>query len=253
LHAYQDICEVYQIRRNQSLPFRTRILRLHTTTVFMTVLTYLAKKVVEYVGKKNPRKSMNETLIIGLGNPGKKFEWTRHNLGWLALDQLLSAGSGLKPAPTPSWEKHHKVNALITKTMIGDQSVVLMKPQTSMNDSGKAIREYLSYHKGNPDQIIVVHDDIDIDLGKMRIVKSGSSAGHNGVQSIIKQLKTQDFIRLRLGVKNKKLQKIPSDRFVLQPFSFFEKRAVRKWLVDIAEAVECLVKGDVEKCMNRFH
>lgn len=210
----------------------------------MAYLEVIAKQIVKYVNKRNPRPSMKETLIIGLGNPGKRFEWTRHNLGWLVLDAM---------ADVQDWNKHHKANALISKIELEGQPVALLKPQTFMNESGRAVREYLSYHKGNPDQIIVIHDDIDLDLGTMKIITSGGSAGHNGVQSIIKELKTQDFIRVRLGIRAKSIEKMPSDRFVLHAFSFFEKRTVKKWLPKIVNAIECLIKNDPEECMNRFH
>lgn len=210
----------------------------------MAYLEVIAKQIVKYVNKRNPRLSMKETLIIGLGNPGKRFEWTRHNLGWLVLDAMVGA---------QDWNKHHKAKALISKIEVDGQSVVLFKPQTYMNESGRAVREYLSYHKGNPGQIIVIHDDIDITLGKMKIVTSGGAAGHNGVQSIIKELKTQDFTRIRLGVRAKSIEKMPSDRFVLHAFSFFEKRTVKKWLPKIMDAIKCLIKNDPEECMNKFH
>jgi len=159
-------------------------------------------KFVEWVQSHNPKIPMNK-LIVGLGNPGKRYEWTRHNLGWLALDALQQ-----KYDPQAQWKNHAKANALICELMIDGEKTTLMKPQTYMNDSGKAIRTYLDYHKGSTDDIVVLYDEADLDLGVLKIAPQGGSAGHNGIKSIIKDLKTDQFLRLRLGIKNKKKDKI---------------------------------------------
>ena len=216
----------------------------------MQLLGLSLRKFLDYLNKRNPRQetiTMNHKLIIGLGNPGPGYQWTRHNLGWLALSELM------KSLPDSNWNNHKQSNSLVAKVIIGGESVVLMKPLTFMNESGRSIREYLDYFKGSADQIIVVYDDVDLELGRMKISDQGGSAGHNGVKSIIKELKTDKFVRIRLGVKNKKLARIPTDRFVLQPFGLFEKQKVKKWLPTIADAIECLVNEDLETCKNKFH
>ncbi len=188
-------------------------------------------------------------LIIGLGNPGKRYEWTRHNLGWLALDMLKELHD-----PQVQWKTHAKAKALYCEMILHGEKVVLMKPQTFMNDSGKAIRAYLDYHKIDVSDLLVLYDEADLDLGSMKITPQGGSAGHNGIKSIISELKTDEFLRIRLGIKNKKKDKIPTDKFVLQPFGLFEKRHVKKWLSTIVEAIECIVTEEkIQTCMNKFH
>jgi len=213
------------------------------------LLGTMTKKLLKFLEDKNPRPQyMNHTLIIGLGNPGKNYEWTRHNLGWLVLDALKDSVD-----PGAQWEKHKKSNAQISKLTTNDQQIVLMKPQTFMNDSGDAVREYLAYNNGAPDQIIVIHDDVDLDLGRLKIVEQGSAAGHKGLSSIINQLKTDRFVRVRLGVRNNKFEKVPTEKFVLQHFGLFEKPKVKKWLPTIVEALECLINNEVSECKNKFH
>jgi len=167
----------------------------------------------------------NMKLIIGLGNPGKKYEWTRHNLAWLVLDKI---------AGEEKWEEHHKAKALTLK--VGQN--MLVKPLTFMNESGRAVRSLMDFYKLSPADIFVVHDDKDMEFGQMRAVKDSGSGGHNGVQSIINYLATQEFTRLKLGIANKKIGRTPTDAFVLQPFSFFEKRTVKKWLPEIVKKIE---------------
>jgi PTH1 family peptidyl-tRNA hydrolase len=206
-------------------------------------------KFVEWVQSNNPPKASMPKLIVGLGNPGKRYEWTRHNLGWLALDALKE-----KHDPQAQWKNHAKAKALVCELSLDGKRVILMKPQTFMNDSGKAIRAFLDFHKSSLADILVLYDEADLDFGKLKITQQGGSAGHNGIKSIISEVKTDQFLRIRLGIKNKKKDKIPTDKFVLQPFGLFEKRHVKKWLTKITSAIECLFQEDqIETCMNRFH
>lgn len=146
-------------------------------------------------------------IIAGLGNPEKKYELTRHNAGFMAVD-VLAKELG------ESWKKEKKFNTEIIKT--GD--IILAKPLTYMNLSGEAVQKILSYYKLNVKDLIVIHDDIDIALGKYKISADSRSAGHNGVQSIIDALGTKNFKRIRVGIKTEKKEKIPVDKFVLQKF-----------------------------------
>lgn len=215
----------------------------------MQVIQKSLLKFVEWVQKKNPPQiPMNHKVIVGLGNPGKRYEWTRHNLGWLALDELKKTY-----APDTKWQDHRKAKALICEVSINNERAVLMKPLTFMNDSGRALREYLDYHNGTIQDLLVIYDEADLDLGELKIAEQGGSAGHNGIKSIIKDLKTDQFLRLRLGIKNKKKDKIPTDKFVLQPFGMLEKPKVKKWLPQIRETIECLLQEDPQTCMNKFH
>jgi len=137
-------------------------------------------------------------LIAGLGNPGKKYQGTRHNIGFLVIDQLKT---------------------------LNPEGVVLAKPQTFMNNSGKAVKSLLGDYKEKPENLIVVHDDIDLPLGKIKIAKDRGAAGHKGVESIIKELKTKNFTRLRIGIQPKSGKPRKSEIFVLQKFKKEEEKA----------------------------
>ncbi|MDO8507777.1 MAG: aminoacyl-tRNA hydrolase [bacterium] len=175
-----------------------------------------------------------KTLIVGLGNPGAKYEKTRHNAGFLVLDALCE--NEFKP------EK--KFNAEICEH---EDSAVLMKPQTFMNLSGEAVKSFADYYKVAPENIWVIHDDVDIPFGEVRVREGGSSAGHKGIDSIINHLGTQDFLRLRVGVKNEMLEKIETEDFVLQRFSKDEEGKLQE-IIDLCvkEIREILKSGDKE-------
>lgn len=158
-------------------------------------------------------------LIIGLGNPGKKYEKTRHNLGFLVVDFL--AGNN-------EWKKSKKANCLYLKKQINSEKVELIKPLTFMNNSGKAVNYARKKHCINIEDIIVVHDDIDLPLGEIKIQKNRGPAGHNGVKSIIEHLKTKDFTRMRLGIKSDEQKNLETEKFVLQNFTSEEKKIVEE-------------------------
>jgi PTH1 family peptidyl-tRNA hydrolase len=161
-------------------------------------------------------------IIVGLGNPGDKYKITRHNAGFMAVDALANK-FGL------TWEENKKFKALTAKGL----DIILVKPQTFMNLSGESVQAILSYYKLMPKSLgiikkkdadlseilTVIHDDLDIDLGKFKISTDSRSAGHNGVQSIINHLKTKNFKRIRIGIKTPLKEKIPTEKFVLQKFS----------------------------------
>lgn len=175
-----------------------------------------------------------KTIIVGLGNPGTKYEKTRHNAGFATLDALCA--NELK------FEK--KFNAVICE--LGSE-VVLMKPQTFMNLSGEAVKSFTDYYKVAPENIWVIHDDVDIPFGEVRVREGGSSAGHKGIDSIIQHLGTQDFLRLRIGVKNEMLENIETEDFVLQRFSKDEEAKLPE-IIDLCmgEIKEILKSGDRE-------
>lgn len=187
-------------------------------------------------------------MIVGLGNPGKQYEKNRHNLGWLALDAFKE-----KYDVQAQWKKHSKANADFCELWINEQKVILLKPLTYMNASGKAVLDAMQFHKISVDEILVLHDEVDLDLGRIKITESSGAAGNNGIKSIINQLGTNAFLRLRLGVKSKKLNRVPTDKFVLQNFGLFERGKVKRWLETISESIECLMTEDVKSCMNKFH
>lgn len=156
------------------------------------------KKISQYTNMK---------LIVGLGNPGSKYEQTRHNVGFLFLDHLASE-LGL------TWSEHKKTKSLIAK----DAAVILIKPLTFMNLSGESVVAALNFYKLGKEDLVIVHDDIDVDLGKIKTTVSSRAAGNNGVQSIIDRLGTQDFFRIRVGIRTQVRSIIPAESFVLQKF-----------------------------------
>ena len=165
-------------------------------------------------------------LIVGLGNPGSKYKFTRHNVGFRVIDKLASL------------------------TLKG---VVLAKPKSFMNLSGQAVKNLLKNHKLKPDNLIVVHDDIDIPLGKIRIVKNRGAAGHKGVQSIVNELKSKNFIRFRIGIQPKFGKPKSPERFVLQKFNKKEEEIVKEVIQETVEAIEFSLKEGVEKAMAKFN
>ena len=170
-------------------------------------------------------------IIVGLGNPGKKYEQTRHNVGWLALDYVL------KKFDAPGAEQK-KFDAVIreVRTAAGDKALFVY-PQTFMNDSGKSVAEILNFYKLSPATLLVLHDEVDLPLGVLRFTENSSSAGHNGVQSIIDALGTNEFRRLRIGIETRTdktipttydfvLQEFPADELAKIPFDAIEARVL---------------------------
>lgn len=195
-------------------------------------------------------------LIIGLGNLGDKYVATRHNIGFMVIDHVLQ--DLVKADKT--WEARKDINAFIYKN--GD--LIFAKPQTFMNASGMAVRKLVSLYKVEVDHIWVIHDDIDLPLGKIRIRSGGGSAGHHGIESILRELGGKDkFIRFRLGVGRGKLEeKKHSDqnlrrhavvRYVVSPFMDHEEGAVRKLIKTAAKAVEVALHQGLDKAMNQYN
>lgn len=183
-------------------------------------------------------------LIIGLGNPGKQYENTRHNLGFRVLD-LLASGEKFDIKYESEFLKLH--------------DVILAKPQTFMNKSGEAVKEIIKFYPKA--KLVVIHDDLDLPLGSIKIQKNSSAAGHNGVQNIIDELGTQDFIRIRLGIQipNSKFPaspaggQIPSEDYVLQKFSLEEEKLVLEILERTKEIVEVLQTEGLEAAQSKFN
>ena len=168
-------------------------------------------------------------LIIGLGNPGSEYKNTRHNLGWLVLDALAK-----------TWKPSKKFKAELAELaelagLTDKAKVILAKPRTFMNDSGASVRLLSQFYKITPDHLLVVHDDLDLPLGTLKISTNSGAAGHHGVESIIEALGTKNFTRLRLGI-GPRPAKIPGDKFVLQRFSK-EDGAITKGVVKKSIAI----------------
>lgn len=174
-------------------------------------------------------------LVAGLGNPGQEYQNTRHNLGFMTLDLLGS-----------EWQE--KFDALICKTQISGQDVVLAKPQTFMNLSGKAISQITNFYKIK--DLIVVHDEMDIDLGQIKISQNKNSGGHKGVQSIIDLLGTKEFIRIRIGI-GKSMN--PTSEFVLKEFKENEKGLIDQSVKKAADAIEEIIKNGYNSAATKYN
>lgn len=183
-------------------------------------------------------------LIVGLGNPGYEYHLTPHNLGFMAIDRLAEAcGKELS---------RREAQALTAFTEFGGQPVVLAKPQTYMNLSGLAVARLLEKYELTPSDLLVLSDEIDIPLGMLRIRPRGSAGGHNGLKSIIGAVKTDDFPRLRIGVKpDWEVEDYVS--YLLRPFRSADKKLLADLLEQSSEAVRMILSEGVQKAMNRFN
>ena len=184
-------------------------------------------------------------LIAGLGNPGKQYERTRHNMGFDTIDELVDRhripGSGMQ----------HK--AMYGKGMIAGEKVILAKPLTYMNLSGDSVREFINYYKMDPEtELIVIYDDIDLEPGQIRIRKKGSAGGHNGMKSIISQIGTQNFYRVKVGVGAKPVGWDLAD-YVLGRYSTKEREEVDKAIEEAADAVEVILGEGIDAAMNKYN
>ena len=195
-------------------------------------------------------------LIVGLGNPGTKYKNTRHNIGFMAVD-YLSVANSIKCT-------NLDFNSQWGRGIICEREVILAKPQTFMNLSGKAVKVLSGFFHKESEDIIVIYDDIDLDLGAIRIRANGSSGGHRGMESIIEQLGTKNFPRIRLGIgrpKDKtqdsrlKTQEQTGDvaDYVLSPFNSEEKTVLKQILDKTKDAIDVILKDGIEKAMNRFN
>lgn len=167
-------------------------------------------------------------LIVGLGNPGKQYEKTRHNVGFMTLDKIASDFKFVK--------KFNAEIAVRERAAVICGETILAKPQTFMNLSGQSVRAIISFYKINTKDLIVVHDDLDIQLGEFKIQKNRSSAGHNGAQSIIDLLGTKDFTRIRIGIKNER-PNIVTEKFVLEKFSKEEMEIIDEIIKKVSDTL----------------
>lgn len=173
-------------------------------------------------------------LIIGLGNPGKQYEKTRHNAGFMAIEELRIKND------FPKFSLNKKFNAEISEGILQNEKVILVKPQAFMNRSGQVVRTIIDFYKLEPKDIIVIHDDLDIDLGLFKISTDASAGGHNGIQSIINHIGTQQFKRIRIGIEGterKKTRTIPGEVFVLQNFSEEELLTILPMFEEVTEKI----------------
>ncbi len=195
-------------------------------------------------GKKKFSSSV-EYLIVGLGNPDKKYENTRHNTGWLALDRIA--------------EKYNcKVNKIKYKSFVGEctiggAKVMLMKPTTYMNNSGQAVVEAMNFYKIPPENVIVIFDDISLDVGKMRIRSKGSDGGQKGMRSIIYLSGSDNFPRIKIGIGAKPNPHWDLADWVLSKFTNDEYKHMSEMFDNAATAVELIIGGKTDRAMNMFN
>ena len=186
-----------------------------------------------------------EWLLVGLGNPGTKYESTRHNMGWLALDSLME-------------KEKFTLNKLRFKAWTGmldykGHKILVMKPQTYMNLSGESVGEAARFYKVPADHVLVISDDVSLPVGKLRIRKSGSAGGHNGLKNIIQHLGTDQFPRIRVGVGQKPHPDYDLADWVLGKFVGEDKKTMDAAIKRAADAVECLLADGPDTAMNRFN
>jgi len=184
-------------------------------------------------------------LIVGLGNPGVEYQFTPHNLGFLAIDRIAHE-RGVEV-------RNRQCRALTARAVIGSETVLLAKPETFMNLSGISVRELVSKHDVRPEEdLIVIQDELDFPLGTLRIHRRRSSAGHNGIESIINALGTQDFLRIRMGVApDHKIEDGMS--YLLAPFRKAQLKVVDEMLDVAADAVKAILADGAAAAMNRFN
>ncbi len=183
-------------------------------------------------------------IIVGLGNPGRRYERTRHNAGFMATDELARL---LQIGIT-----REKAGCLIGTGSIDSGNVILAKPQTFMNESGKAVAVLLQESYASPDDLLVIHDELDLPLGSVRVKAGGGHGGHNGLRSLIAELGSPDFVRVRIGIGRPGPGVDPAD-YVLSPFLPEEREAAAEAAVMAAEAVRIVIAQGVTKAMNMLN
>jgi|SRR3989338_5783769 len=185
--------------------------------------------------------------IFGLGNPGEKFKKTRHNLGFLILDKLQENGG------FSDWQKNKAGICFYSWGVIAGQKIELIKPLTFMNDSGRTVAYVTKKHEINPEKIYIVHDDIDLPLGKIKISKSRGAAGHKGVESIINALKTKNFLRIRVGVQPLSGKPKNTEIFVVKNFSKSEQKTLQESVAATVNAITLIISLGISKAMEKFN
>ena len=183
-------------------------------------------------------------LVVGLGNPGNQYENTRHNVGFLTVD-ILAKKLNISV-------KKLKFKSLYGETRLNTEKLILIKPQTFMNNSGESVREWVNFYKVPPENLIVIQDDIDIPFATLRLRQKGSAGTHNGMKSIIYQIQKDNFPRVKIGVGQKNGQMDLAD-FVLSGFVKEEQKAIEEAILLAADAVLDIVKNGIEHAMNRYN
>jgi len=183
-------------------------------------------------------------MIVGLGNPGQRFEGTRHNVGYMAVDRI-AAQSGIPV-------KRLKFKSLYNLASFGGKRIVLLKPQTYMNLSGQAVQEAMAYYKIPPENVLLLFDEVLLDVGRIRLRRKGSDGGHNGMKSIIYLTGSQDFPRIKIGVGDRPHPDYNLADWVLSRFTGNELKVLEKTLDDVAAASELIIRGEMDQAMSKY-
>ena len=191
------------------------------------------------------RKASVTWLIVGLGNPGGQYDGTRHNAGFAVADELARRGGFAI--------QRVKFKALTAAAQVGGQGALVMKPTTYMNLSGEAVGEAARFYKLTPDHVLVISDDVDLPLGKLRLRTGGSAGGHNGLKSVIQHLGSDQFPRLKVGVGGKPHPDYDLADWVLGKLQGEDKKLMDETVKRAADAVECFLKDGADKAMNRYN
>jgi PTH1 family peptidyl-tRNA hydrolase len=193
--------------------------------------------------RRGERASTLDLLVVGLGNPGREYERTRHNVGWMVVEELARRTEA-------SWRG--KFSGRVAETRLDGARLALVKPETYMNESGRSIAAALRFFKLPPEELLVVHDDVDLDPGRLQARRGGGLAGHNGLRSIAQALGSQGFLRLRIGVgRPGRGDRRPVSDYVLSPFE--DEVDVDAVVRRAADAVETLVREGLEAAQARFN
>lgn len=183
-------------------------------------------------------------LIVGLGNPGKEYKDTRHNIGYKVLDNYL-----VKTVGKVSWK--NKLESCFFMTELYNEDVIFIKPVTYMNLSGIAVKKILKYYDVKTEDILVIQDDLDMELGTYKVKKNSSSGGHNGIKSIISELKTEEFARLKIGIG--KDERIPVEKYVLARLSTAEEKAIENNYDNFNYIIDLFIKEGIDYTIQNYN
>lgn len=183
-------------------------------------------------------------LIVGLGNPGKEYENTRHNIGFMTIDEYFKQKNII-----PNWQ--NKFKAEYSTITLNGEKIYFLKPLTYMNLSGQAVQEIMHYFKITASEILVVHDDLDLPIGRYRIKISSSAGGHNGIKSIIESIGTQDFARLKVGISKDK--NYDTKDYVLGNFNSTELKTLKELYPTFIKIIDEFLTTDINRLMNKYN
>ena len=183
-------------------------------------------------------------LIVGLGNPGSEYAKTKHNVGWMFVDRMAER------IGATGWKEKEK--GMVAEGRVGAEKVLLVKPMTYMNNSGECVGPLMRWYKLGPEDVLVVHDDMDIPAGTIRIRKKGSAGGHNGIKSLIAHIGSEKFIRVRIGI-GRPLPGRTVINHVLEPFAAEDVPRIAEAIEYLQPAVDCIINEDVDMAMNRYN